>query len=63
MAIVAANFFDSIEDGVLIDLSRMKAVSYDKKHNSIHLEPGVLWEEAYTAMEPYGVAPVGGRQR
>ncbi|KAJ7075111.1 FAD-binding domain-containing protein [Mycena belliarum] len=53
--------WNTVQDGVLIIFSNMKNVSYDAVKDSIVLEPGIHWEEAITALEPYGVAPVGGR--
>jgi FAD/FMN-containing dehydrogenase len=39
----------------------MKNVSYDPVRDSITLEPGIHWLEAVAALEPQGVAPVGGK--
>ena len=39
----------------------MKDVSYDPASDSITLQPGIHWGEALTALEPLGVAPLGGR--
>ncbi|KAJ7130230.1 FAD-binding domain-containing protein [Mycena epipterygia] len=52
--------WNTVQDGVLIIFSNMKNASYDPIRDSITLEPGVHWQEAVTALEPYGVAPVGG---
>ncbi|KAJ7184626.1 FAD-binding domain-containing protein [Mycena filopes] len=53
--------WNTVQDGVLIAFSEMKNVSYNQVSDSITLEPGVHWQEAVTALEPFGVAPVGGR--
>lgn len=53
----------SLENGVLIHLSRMNAVSYDATTDLITLEPGVSWGEAIAVLEPQGVALMGGRVR
>ncbi|KAJ6463919.1 hypothetical protein C8R45DRAFT_1024606 [Mycena sanguinolenta] len=53
--------FNTVQDGVLIIFSNMRNASYDSVKDSIILEPGIHWEEAVTALEPFGVAPVGGR--
>ncbi|KAF9044202.1 hypothetical protein BJ165DRAFT_1528763 [Panaeolus papilionaceus] len=53
--------WNSVHDGVLINFSNMKAVSYDLEKGSITLEPGVHWGEALSQLAPQGVAPVGGR--
>ncbi|KAJ7151460.1 hypothetical protein C8R43DRAFT_1088002 [Mycena crocata] len=46
---------------VLIIFSNMKNASYDAVKDSITLEPGIHWLEAVTALESFGVAPVGGK--
>jgi len=53
--------WNTVQDGVLIIFSNMRNVSYDPAKDSIILEPGVHWHDAVTALEPFGVAPVGGR--
>ncbi|KAJ7057017.1 hypothetical protein C8F01DRAFT_340750 [Mycena amicta] len=53
--------WNTVQDGVLIIFSNMQTTSYDAMQDSIILEPGVHWHDAYVALEPYGVAPVGGR--
>ncbi|KAJ7310616.1 hypothetical protein DFH08DRAFT_1046344 [Mycena albidolilacea] len=53
--------WNTVQDGVLILFTHMKNVSYDPKTDSITLQPGVHWQEAIAALEPFGVAPVGGR--
>ncbi|KAJ7704349.1 hypothetical protein B0H17DRAFT_1039337 [Mycena rosella] len=53
--------WNTVQNGVLIIFSNMKNASYDKVADSITLQPGIHWLEAVTALEPYGVAPVGGR--
>ncbi|KAJ7765673.1 FAD-binding domain-containing protein [Mycena metata] len=53
--------WNTVQDGVLIIFSQMKNVSYDGVSDTITLEPGIHWQEAVAALEPFGVAPVGGR--
>ena len=53
--------FTSIQDGVLIDFSQMKAFSYNEDLDSITLEPGVRWGEVCGGLQAQGVSPVGGR--
>ncbi|KAF7329797.1 FAD-binding protein [Mycena kentingensis (nom. inval.)] len=53
--------WNTVQDGVLIIFSNMQNISYDAVADAITLEPGVHWHDAYVALEPYGVAPVGGR--
>nr|GAT44398.1 FAD-binding protein [Mycena chlorophos] len=53
--------WNTVQDGVLIIFSNMQNISYDATEDTIILEPGVHWHDAYVALAPYGVAPVGGR--
>ncbi|KAJ7756946.1 FAD-binding domain-containing protein [Mycena metata] len=53
--------WNTVQDGVLITFSNMQNVSYNPVRDSITLEPGTHWHDAATALEPQGVAPVGGR--
>ena len=48
------------EGGLLIDLSRMKAIAIDLETGTARVEPGVTWGEFQSATEPQGLAPVGG---
>ncbi|KAJ7852285.1 FAD-binding domain-containing protein [Mycena leptocephala] len=57
----AMKLWNTVEDGVLIIFSSMRNAFYDPAKDSIILEPGIHWQEAVTVLEPYGVAPVGGR--
>ncbi|KAF9041704.1 hypothetical protein BDP27DRAFT_1409392 [Rhodocollybia butyracea] len=54
--------WDNTQDGVLILFSQMTNISYDAESDTITMEPGIRWGEAVAALEPFGVAPVGGRQ-
>ncbi|KAJ1017755.1 hypothetical protein NDA16_005074 [Ustilago loliicola] len=53
--------WDSVQGGVLIDLSQMRNFEYSKDRGSVTVEPGLRWGEIYDLAEPYGVAPMGGR--
>ncbi|KAF9261637.1 FAD-binding domain-containing protein [Marasmius fiardii PR-910] len=53
--------WNSVQNGILIMFTFMNDVSYDPQRNTITLLPGVRWGEAADALEPLGVAPVGGR--
>ncbi|KAJ3795216.1 FAD-binding domain-containing protein [Lentinula aff. detonsa] len=53
--------WNTIQDGVLISFSNMNATSYDPETDTISLQPGISWGNASSIVEPYGVAPVGGR--
>ncbi|KDN41674.1 FAD-binding domain-containing protein [Tilletiaria anomala UBC 951] len=47
--------------GILIDMSKMKAVSYDASTGIARWEPGQSWGELATTMAQYGAQVVGGR--
>ncbi|KAJ4471369.1 hypothetical protein C8J55DRAFT_459329 [Lentinula edodes] len=53
--------WNTIQDGVLISFSNMNATSYDPHTDTISIQPGINWGNASTIVEPFGVAPVGGR--
>lgn len=53
--------WNTIEEGVLIDFSKMKNISYNPHTASLTLEPGALWGEVYDYADQYGVTAVGGR--
>ncbi|KAF7353925.1 FAD-binding protein [Mycena venus] len=53
--------WNSVQAGVLIMFSHMQKASYDPEKDTIELEPGIRWRDAVVALEPYSVAPVGGR--
>ncbi|KAJ6588206.1 FAD-binding domain-containing protein [Mycena capillaripes] len=53
--------WNTVQDGVLIIFSNMQNASYDSAKDSIILEPGIHWADAVIALEPFGVAPVGGK--
>jgi FAD/FMN-containing dehydrogenase len=49
------------EPGVLIDLQGLDEVSINNDRSVATVGPGAEWIEVYTALDPYGVAVVGGR--
>ncbi|KAJ4481090.1 FAD-binding domain-containing protein [Lentinula aciculospora] len=53
--------WNTIQDGVLISFLNMNATSYDPHTDTISMQPGINWGNASTIVEPFGVAPVGGR--
>ncbi|KAI8944854.1 hypothetical protein F4801DRAFT_161531 [Xylaria longipes] len=55
------DFFSSVEDGVLIDLTHMTGKSYDKSTTLATYEPGSSWGELYKFYLKYGRTVVGGR--
>ncbi|KAI1164578.1 hypothetical protein F5B18DRAFT_250054 [Nemania serpens] len=55
------DFFSSVEDGVLIDLTHMAGKSYDESTTLATYEPGSSWGELYEYYLQYGRTVVGGR--
>ncbi|CAO2657709.1 Nn.00g038350.m01.CDS01 [Neocucurbitaria sp. VM-36] len=50
----------SIEDGVVIDLSKMRKVTVDSGAKTIRAEGGTIWEDVDVEAAKYGLATVGG---
>lgn len=50
----------SIEDGLVIDLSKMRAVTVDPEARIITAEGGTIWEDVDLAAAKHGLATVGG---
>lgn len=50
----------SIEDGVVIDLSKMRKVTVDAEAKTIKAEGGTIWEDVDVEAAKYGLATVGG---
>jgi FAD/FMN-containing dehydrogenase len=48
------------DDGIVIDLSQMKAIEVDKEQRIATAEPGVIWGEFDRATEPFGLITTGG---
>ncbi|KAL0565081.1 hypothetical protein V5O48_016952 [Marasmius crinis-equi] len=53
--------WNNVQNGILILFTFMDDVTYDAKRDTITLLPGVRWGQAVSTLEPFGVAPVGGR--
>ncbi|KAK7435351.1 hypothetical protein VKT23_019702 [Stygiomarasmius scandens] len=53
--------WNAVDGGILISFERMNQVSYDASKDTITMQPGVRWGQSAIALEPQGVAPVGGR--
>lgn len=51
----------NVEDGVVIDLSQLKAVSYDAERKIISAQAGCRWRNVYGAAEEHGMTVNGGR--
>ncbi|KAH6619971.1 hypothetical protein C7974DRAFT_315739 [Boeremia exigua] len=50
----------SIEDGLVIDLSKMRGVTVDPEARTITAEGGTVWEDVDNAAAEHGLATVGG---
>lgn len=50
----------SIDDGVVIDLSRMRKVTVDPEAKTVKAEGGTIWEDVDVEAAKYGLAAVGG---
>ena len=48
------------DDGIVIDLSQMKALTIDPEQRKARLEPGLTWAEVANALQPYGLALTSG---
>ena len=48
------------DDGLVIDLSQMKAVTVDPAARTIRAEAGCNWGEVNDALQPHGLAATGG---
>jgi len=53
--------FSSVDGGVLISFSKFNKTILSTDKKTADLRPGARWQEAIAALEPYGVAVVGGR--
>ncbi|KAJ7590537.1 FAD-binding domain-containing protein [Mycena floridula] len=53
--------WNNLNSGVLILFTNMKDVSYDPIRDTVTLQPGSTWGEVISALEPLGVAVMGGR--
>jgi len=51
----------SSTSGIQIAMVRLNEVSYDKNTSTASVGAGLIWDDVYTALEPYGVTVVGGR--
>ncbi|KAK1222652.1 hypothetical protein PQX77_014490 [Marasmius sp. AFHP31] len=53
--------WNNVQNVILISFTFMDSVSYEPQRGTITLLPGVRWGDAINGLEPFGVAPVGGR--
>jgi FAD/FMN-containing dehydrogenase len=52
--------FAVCDDGMVIDLSPMKAIAVDPQARSVRVEAGCTWGEVNDALQPFGLAATGG---
>lgn len=48
------------DDGLVIDLSRLKGVTVDARARTVRAEAGCTWGEVNDALQPHGLAATGG---
>ncbi|KAL4071814.1 FAD-binding domain-containing protein [Scleroderma citrinum] len=46
--------------GVQIAMTRFSEVTYDSASQTVIIGAGLIWDDVYSALEPYGVSVVGG---
>lgn len=51
----------NINDGVLIDLSALKEVTYEASSRTVTVGSGNRWGDVYSALDPSNVTVAGGR--
>lgn len=52
--------YSSVDNGIVIDLSHMKAISIDPAQSTARLEPGLTWGEVAEAAQAHGLALTSG---
>ncbi|PCH36093.1 FAD-binding domain-containing protein [Wolfiporia cocos MD-104 SS10] len=57
----ASNPGFSSTTGIQISMSRFSGVTYDSESGTATIGTGLIWDDVYRALEPYGVNVVGGR--
>ncbi|KAH6949389.1 hypothetical protein BKA56DRAFT_603285 [Ilyonectria sp. MPI-CAGE-AT-0026] len=51
---------NSVEDGLIIDLSELRGVALNKERTEVTIGGGCLWEDVYTFLRNDGLACIGG---
>ena len=49
-----------VDDGIVVDLSLMRAVRMDDSHRTVHVQGGATWGEVDAVTQPFGLATTGG---
>lgn len=52
--------FAVCDDGIVIDLSRMRGITVDPQARTVRAEAGCNWGEVNDALQPHGLAATGG---
>ncbi len=52
--------FGTVDNGIVIDFSLMKAIAFDEETGTVRIEPGCTWGEVSAALQPYGLAVSSG---
>jgi FAD/FMN-containing dehydrogenase len=52
--------FAVCDDGLMIDLSRMKTITVDPERRTVRAQGGCTWGEVNDALQPYELAATGG---
>ncbi len=52
--------FAVCDDGLVVDLSLMKAIKVDPEERTVRVEGGCNWGEVNDALQPFGLAATGG---
>ena len=53
--------FSSVDWGVLVSFSQLNSTTLSSDQTTAEVGPGARWENVISALEPYGLAVVGGR--
>ncbi|RLL96749.1 hypothetical protein CFD26_104680 [Aspergillus turcosus] len=51
----------SIHGGITVSLKDMSAITLNEDRSVVSFGPGNVWVQVYAALEPYGLAAIGGR--
>lgn len=51
----------SSSPGILIAMTRLNKVTYNAQDGTADIQTGIIWDDVYAALAPYGMNVVGGR--
>jgi FAD/FMN-containing dehydrogenase len=52
--------YSTIDNGMVMDLSNMKSITFDPERRIARIEPGLTWGEVARTLQPYGLALSSG---